>query len=554
MVNNEPLLEPEYERYMLLVLGMHRSGTSTFTGVMSHLGCTLSEDLMPPTEANPKGYFESVAVSKFNDRLLKSAGASWRDWHPIKDLWFASPVGKAFLPEARDLLTAEFNNAPLTILKDPRVCRMVPLWLQAIAMAGYKALPALIHRNPLEVGASLQKRDGIPLVEGYLIWLRHVLDAEKATRGQLRFITSYDRILTDWEGEISRLQKELDIFLPRSDRRAAAAIDEFISPGLRHFMASEEKLVQDKTLPAWVRDTYQILERWAAKGESKADYKALDAIGAQVDAITPTFADLLDTSKEQLTSVKATLAEHKTKLNAQSETYKDETSRLKKELETAQEDLFAQRTQTTEREAELERLRNQLSQSESALVQRKEEAAQAWQEAKDAERELEEKKAEIQDLDGKYKSTLQELSLMAKLLKQNEELLSAERAREERRIAEFEVERVQAQAKLVHLAKTEAEVEKLSVQQQTHINELSQMVRLFSENEERVRQQQMESNSLHTQIAAQTGETKRLQSETAAQQAHIKFVESELAAIRASRFWRATGPMRHLLNAIRRKS
>jgi hypothetical protein len=621
MKNNKPLPEPEFEQYMVLVLGMHRSGTSTFTGVMNYLGCTLPEDLMPPTEANPKGYFESVAVSKFNDQLLETAGASWRDWHPINDSWFASPVGKAFLPEARDLLTTEFKNAPLTIFKDPRVCRMVPFWLQATSMAGYKALPVLIHRNPLEVGASLQKRDGIPLVEGYLIWLRHILDAERATRGQLRFITSYDRILTDWEGEISRLQKELDIFLPRSDRRAAAAIDDFISPGLRHFTASEEKLTRDKTLPAWVRDTYRIFERWAAKGEVKADYKTLDAIGAQVDEITPTLADMVDTSKKQVISLKASLAGHKSKydvqfatyenetsrlkkeletaqedmaaqraqtaereaelerlrdqldaraqeheaaLASQSETYEIETLRLKKELETAQEDMAAQRAQTAERETELERLRDQLSQSESALAQRKEEAEQAWKRAENAEAEMEKKTAENQELAAQNKIKVNELSLMARLLKQNEELLSAQQAsgqenidRLESQLADLqsrsEQERAEAQAKLIHLAETETAVEKLSVKQQTHTSELSQMARLFNESEEKFHQQQLETDSLRTQVAAQIGETKRLQTETAAQQAHIKFVESELAAIRASRFWRATGPLRRFLDAMRGK-
>jgi len=444
MKHKNAAAEPKPDKYIVLVLGMHRSGTSTFTGIMHHLGCVLPDDLMPATEANPKGYFESVAVSRFNDRMLDTAGATWLDWHPINASWFASPVGQAFLPEVRDLLEVEFGSAPLAVLKDPRICRIVPFWMQGAAMAGYKALPVLIHRNPVEVAASLKKRDGIELVEGYMIWLRHVLDAEKATRQQPRFITSYNLILSDWSAQIARLQKDLDIVFPRSDHRAAAIIEDFVSPELRHFVEPEGKPLHSEAVPAWVRDTYAILERWATKGEAKADHKALDLIGEQVDAVTPAFAELVEAGKKRIKSLTATVAEHKSARDAKHESLEQALARIaEEELKsgTAQEQLQAQKgeavrleeslkaarhsisaheaqmaeisaheAQMAERKTQIERLRGDLGKVEASLAQRSQEFNQVEVRAQNAQAQIGDLKSEAARLEAALETARQSVS------------------------------------------------------------------------------------------------------------------------------------------------
>lgn len=61
---------PGPSRTALVVLGMHRSGTSALIGVLGLLGADLPQDLMPPTTANPRGYFESMKAYRLNDALL----------------------------------------------------------------------------------------------------------------------------------------------------------------------------------------------------------------------------------------------------------------------------------------------------------------------------------------------------------------------------------------------------------------------------------------------------------------------------------------------------
>jgi hypothetical protein len=90
-------------RAVILVLGMHRSGTSALTGTLAKLGASLPKDLMPANESNPRGYWESLGLVKLHDELLASAGSSWDDWRSFNSSWHGTPVAAAFRESARAL-------------------------------------------------------------------------------------------------------------------------------------------------------------------------------------------------------------------------------------------------------------------------------------------------------------------------------------------------------------------------------------------------------------------------------------------------------------------
>ena len=75
------------QRQALVVLGMHRSGTSALTGVLERLGAGGPENKLPPNEFNVKGYGESRVFMRLHDRLLESAGSSWDDWSQFNPGW-----------------------------------------------------------------------------------------------------------------------------------------------------------------------------------------------------------------------------------------------------------------------------------------------------------------------------------------------------------------------------------------------------------------------------------------------------------------------------------
>src|ERR1700722_13492144 len=78
------------KRQAILVLGMHRSGTSAVGGVVNALGAAAPKTLLKPDEGNPRGFFESAHLAVAHNSLLASAGSYWHDWRKLDPLWFRS--------------------------------------------------------------------------------------------------------------------------------------------------------------------------------------------------------------------------------------------------------------------------------------------------------------------------------------------------------------------------------------------------------------------------------------------------------------------------------
>ncbi|WP_372922310.1 sulfotransferase family protein, partial [Roseovarius sp.] len=396
--------KPASQRYMFLVLGMHRSGTSALSGLLHHLGCRLPSHLIRASENNPRGYFESESVRQFNDRLLDDCGSLWNDWRPLPAGWFRSPEGQARLIEARDLLEAEFEGAALAVLKDPRICRMVPFWRDAIEAAGFRAMPILTFRNPLEVAHSLSRRNEMDTAETLLIWLRHSLDAEAATRGAPRQVTNYEQVLTNWAGLAESVQKTFELSLPRFDTDAAAEIEEFLSPELRHHVEDPGRITDNPTLLDWVRDTYKVLDRWSSRHERKTDHAVLDRVRDEFDAAAPAFGPLIGPTSRSARK-RADLQGKVTELEKKVQDLDGTAERLRGELVAAEkaskeaarnaanEAASAEREQAAGRAGELESeiagLRDQLEAAEASRTRAEEQAAGRAQELAKLREQLE---------------------------------------------------------------------------------------------------------------------------------------------------------------------
>src|SRR5690606_20636375 len=107
--------------------------------------------------------------------------------------------------QALAILSTEFGSSRLFVLKDPRICRLLPFWIEVLE--GFGAIPHVVCpiRNPLEVAASLKSRNGTDASLGQLIWLRHVLEAEIASRDLPRAFIRYKDLLHGWRSVTLRL-------------------------------------------------------------------------------------------------------------------------------------------------------------------------------------------------------------------------------------------------------------------------------------------------------------------------------------------------------------
>lgn len=275
--------------HCILVLGMHRSGTSALAGAMALLGAAPPANPMAPHASNPKGFFESVLVRDFNDALLASAGSSWKDWRPISPDWFASSHAKALHEQAGSVLDREFGAAPLFVLKDPRICRLLPFWRTVLEQRGICVSALHTHRHPREVAGSLAERYRLDPSLTHLVWLRHLLDAEAASRGLARCFTSYNRLLAAPHAVARQISHAFN--LPLLVETAAEQVDGFLSKQLRNHDASGSS--QGRGLAPWYEETLAIFERWAMAGETAAECARLDQIRREFDRSVLAFAATL---------------------------------------------------------------------------------------------------------------------------------------------------------------------------------------------------------------------------------------------------------------------
>ncbi|MGZ4474941.1 MAG: hypothetical protein ACXVWW_04480 [Nocardioides sp.] len=176
----------------VLVLGMHRTGTSATARVFAHAGFHMGEgsDVIAPDENNPSGYYERLSVVESNDALLARAGATW-DEPPSRDaLAQMREHSTGEITKAFTALLDEAAGQPL-VLKDPRISVLLPLWQPVVATA---LAPVLVLRNPLECARSLLVRDGIPIAAGLGLWESYLCSILDGCAGQALSVANYDEL------------------------------------------------------------------------------------------------------------------------------------------------------------------------------------------------------------------------------------------------------------------------------------------------------------------------------------------------------------------------
>jgi hypothetical protein len=228
---------------IILVLGMHRSGTSALAGSFSRLGFYPGKKLLAPNEYNARGYFEDAPLSHRLDFILKSFGRSWNDERLLPDGWLVSDSSASHVECLRKILLEEFDLNQPTVIKDPRICRLFPLLEFALQSIGVQLRCVVSVRSPFAVIESLERRDHIPSQRAALLYVAHLLEAEWHTRKHPRVFVQYEELLRDWRQNIGHVCETvgIDCVFPRKDDLAIdSEIDSFLSSDLNHFVPHGE--------------------------------------------------------------------------------------------------------------------------------------------------------------------------------------------------------------------------------------------------------------------------------------------------------------------------
>jgi hypothetical protein len=260
-------------RKILVVLGMHRSGTSAITGGVEMLGFHLGAARLKPADDNPKGYFENRDVVMLNDRLLAALGSRWDvpgfytppAWH--------SPEVRLFEEEALQIFGEFDQQSAFWAVKDPRVCLTLPFWQEVM-----RQLPSVrvfyLHtlRHPLEVAQSQKRRNradpgfhALGEDERYFVMLwheyhRHAIQNLDSDRNMIVLHDELMRRPAETLREVASF-----IGIAPDPERLARFENEFIESDLLHHSVSEQSLSALYPGLAYAERAYLALRRLAKK-------------------------------------------------------------------------------------------------------------------------------------------------------------------------------------------------------------------------------------------------------------------------------------------------
>lgn len=140
----------------ILVVGMHRSGSSLITAALQCLGFSLGKEFADaPTDDNPKGYFEHPKIREFNERLLGHLDTTWDDLSfSVSDIDFHDQEFIPWKAEASDLIYNIYEGVDNWVAKDPRIASLLPFWSDVFQTLHLPFIPLLVVRDPFEVADS----------------------------------------------------------------------------------------------------------------------------------------------------------------------------------------------------------------------------------------------------------------------------------------------------------------------------------------------------------------------------------------------------------------
>ena len=249
----------------VVVLGMHRSGTSVLTGLVTLFGGYIGSNLMPATEENSKGYYENNLIYELNEKILKEHNSSWKtNTFTVEEI--EPDQMHRYISDAKKIIKNDLKFVNKIIIKDPRISILFPIWEKALIELQIKIKTIFTYRSPLEVSHSLQKRDGIVVEKGLLIWAHYFFQAELYQRKYKSLIVEYNLDFKDIDLLIAKLSEFLGEPLSED---ALLSAKSFYEPSLKHHRIPMEKISDD--LPNIFIGVIKLLKSKSFRSKKKMD-------------------------------------------------------------------------------------------------------------------------------------------------------------------------------------------------------------------------------------------------------------------------------------------
>ncbi|MEZ5572137.1 MAG: glycosyltransferase [Halioglobus sp.] len=206
---------------LVVVLGMHRSGTSAISGLLSHLGANFGRNLIPSAPDNKKGFFENADLVALNNEILAEFGLSWSSCRNIH--WTPSTLAQLNLKFGHrasalvNSITSAYSGT--SAIKDPRLSRLLPFWHGVFLACDVDVSFLWVLRNPAAVAQSLANRNCYNPETSCALWLRYNLDILEFKPQATVTLVEFNDVLRNERAIARQFASDYDLKTPAKDSR-----------------------------------------------------------------------------------------------------------------------------------------------------------------------------------------------------------------------------------------------------------------------------------------------------------------------------------------------
>ena len=375
---------------VIILTGMHRSGTSLTASLLQSAGINFGDRLMGEDLGNAKGHFEDLDFVEFHQNVLQSQGISVAGWTEQNKI----QVQPQYLNPAKALISTR-KDLPTWGWKDPRTTLFLDFWSRLIPDAKY----LFVYRSPWEVLDSLFRR------------------------GDVIFRTNPNFAVTQW---CNYNQAVLDFFQSHPEQSLLIDINSVIQSGDRFIelinqkfglkLQSPESLYQESLFTSNIDYHRQAL---ITKFFPEA-VELYEQLQQQANFASPTivedaegdsYAPWILQDWNDLRSSKSEKRQLETQLrqtHQQLQQREQELANSNTQLQQQEQELASCSSLLQQREQELSNFACQLQQKEQELADSNTQLQQKEQELADSNIQLQQKEQELADLDRQLESFQEE--------------------------------------------------------------------------------------------------------------------------------------------------
>ena len=295
---------------LVVVLGMHRSGTSAITRGLEVLGVNLGDNLYPAAIDNPKGFWEDNDFLGINEELLAHLDYSVDRLGLIDWQMPSTAIVESLELKAEKLVSERCKKNALWGFKDPRTARLLPFWQAVFERVGCDVRYVIATRNPISIVESLYKRSGFEGGTTFYLWLEHLIPAISGTMNAKRVVVDYDQLLENPKLQLLRVAKALGVTAP--EPLALFAFEsEFLDVGLRHTYFTMQDLERYPSVPLQVVTAYDWLVKLANDSvllDSAETKSVFEALSQELIFLSPTL-NFIGYQEQKIVTFTQTIAE-----------------------------------------------------------------------------------------------------------------------------------------------------------------------------------------------------------------------------------------------------